>query len=89
MSAHLTSMQWASCVVLLQDTYTHHGKAVMNNYAHSHWQQRSNTTPSQEGYMRAKGDIKGPPRVGGAIGVSPYMNPSKVAMMHKHASSKK
>ena len=33
-------------------TFRQHGKAVILNYAGSHWQQRSNTTPSQEGYVK-------------------------------------
>ena len=37
-------------------TYVHHGKSVMQNYAGSHWQQRSNTRPSQDGYMRRRAD---------------------------------
>jgi Mg-chelatase subunit ChlD len=35
-------------------TYARHGKATMQNYASSHWQQRSNTQPSSEGYVKRR-----------------------------------
>lgn len=40
----------------LQDqvTFKEHGKAVMQNYAGSHWQQRSAMKPTSHGYMKAK-----------------------------------
>ena len=42
-------------------TYVQHGKSVMMNYCGSHWQQRSNTTPSQDGYVKRR---KGPSPMG-------------------------
>ena len=33
-------------------TYINHGKALIHNYTASHYQQRSNTTPSQDGYVK-------------------------------------
>ena len=33
-----------------KEIFKEHGKATMINYSHSHWQQRSNTTPSMVGY---------------------------------------
>lgn len=38
-------------------TYTQHGKSVMQNYAGSHWQQRSSTNPSHAGYMKQKAHL--------------------------------
>lgn len=38
-------------------TYVQHGKSVMQNYAGSHWQQRSNTNPSRAGYMKQKAEL--------------------------------
>ena len=38
-------------------TYVQHGKSVMQNYAGSHWQQRSNTTPSHQGYVKQKAQL--------------------------------
>ncbi len=40
----------------LQDhvTYREHGKSVMQNYAGSHWQQRSSTQPTVVGYKKGK-----------------------------------
>jgi Mg-chelatase subunit ChlD len=37
-------------------TYIQHGKSVMQNYAGSHWQQRSNSKPSRIGYMKQRAE---------------------------------
>ena len=44
-------------------TYIQHGKSVMQNYAGSHWQQRSNSKPSRIGYMKQRAEQlpTGPP----------------------------
>lgn len=61
----------------LEDTVTFkkHGKAVMNNYIQSHWQQRSNTTPSQDGYhanMRQRSSMSHRSRC--SIGAGPTLS---------------
>ena len=80
----------------LQDTVTYkeHGKAVMQNYAGSHWQQRSSSKPSSEGYACAKMGLRKPARKPPAASglaemeaLSPYRNASKLRMISKHSSS--
>ena len=43
-----------------RETYVKHGKSILHNYAGSHWQQRSNSTPSQEGYVKRSKLLKPP-----------------------------
>ena len=74
----------------LQDhvTYQEHGKAVMQNYAGSHWQQRSNAKPTSVGYSRAKakaGVLLKPVTDSGVV--SPYRNSSKMSLLSRHSSS--
>lgn len=80
----------------LQDTVTYkeHGKAVMQNFAGSHWQQRSSTQPTSEGYVYAKMGLRKPARKPPAASgssetevLSPYRNATKMRMISKHASS--
>ncbi len=69
----------------------------MKNYAFSHWQQRSNTLPSQEGYeartMGLVGLLPTPsprltPPTSSSASVSPYRNSAKSSLLSKHALSK-
>ena len=79
----------------LQDqvTYHEHGKAVMQNYAGSHWQQRSNAKPTSHGYSSAKTKVVGraelrPPVTHPVVELSsPYRNSSKLSLLAKHSSS--
>lgn len=88
--------------MLFQVTFTEHGKATLKNYAGSHWQQRSNMSPSLETFYSEKSKkSSGSSRSseGGASPVprppplhtvvSPYRIESKKALLSKHLASKK
>ena len=87
----------------LQDkvTYLQHGKSIMQNYAGSHWQQRSNTTPSSGGYIKHKAHVGGgaarmaPTEHTSSTTASaqrtitaPYRSSLKTALITKHNHSK-
>ena len=75
-------------------TYREHGRAVMTNYAGSHWQQRSNTKPSAMGYSKHK---RAAEKTWGSKPLSvedvqqemysPYRNAVKYDLMSKHSHS--
>jgi hypothetical protein len=80
-------------------TFAQHGKAVILSYAGSHWQQRSNTKPSQEGYVRrrtemapigllsAKSAASSAPSSTNSY--SPYRNSHKTTLLSHYAATKK
>ena len=73
-------------------TYHEHGKAVMQNYAGSHWQQRSNCNPSAAGYAKSKSKkpalLSAKPAPSSLSEVlSPYRNKAKKGLLSKHSSS--
>ena len=81
----------------LQDTVTYkeHGRAVMQCYAGSHWQQRSNCQPSSEGYNCSKLGIRKAARKPQAAAAevaflkvkSPYRNASKARSIASFSST--
>ena len=74
-------------------TYQQHGKSLMQNYAGSHWQQRSCTSPSSHGYVKHKTQVLAP-RVArlvdaaewSSLSESPYRKTAKMAMISKLSS---
>ena len=79
-------------------TYVQHGKSVMQNYAGSHWQQRSNSKPTRIGYMKQRAEQlpTGPPRpathavTGGLLSSKPAhppMAPPTAAGPHSSSST--
>lgn len=78
-----------------KEVFKQHGKAVMMNYSHSHWQQRSNTTPSMAGYVSSQSSslsppvpIAPPPPAACAVS-NPYSNVAKVRMKAQFHAKKK
>lgn len=79
-------------------TYVHHGKSVMQNYAGSHWQQRSNTNPSRLGYMKQKAELTPTgllqaksalqPPASSADAFSPYRKTPKMRVMSHYSTGK-
>ena len=77
-------------------TFAQHGKAVILNYAGSHWQQRSNTRPSQEGYVRRTEmaptsllSAKSAAASASTDSYSPYRNSHKRKLLSHYTASKK
>ena len=82
-------------------TYQQHGKSLMQNYAGSHWQQRSCTSPSSEGYvkhktqllapgvMRLRDAAEGSTSSRSTVSESPYRKGAKQAMISKFSSKHK
>lgn len=75
-------------MLVLQITYKKHGRSTLANYAQSHSEQRSNATPSLDGYQRASRArtdvVEPPPPPYQEVVVSPYRVAGKKKMMAKY-----